>query len=343
MDDASGLAGRLREGSVCLAHASDSQRCTVLVDCPAVNTYSLHNAARILKVTPSRLRYWHRTRLAVPRAPDLPAGAESGTVESEGREYGFRDLVGIKAVLSLLEQGISLRRIRRSVEVLRDRAPEIEDPLVALRLWAEGSARVVVERDGHWMEPDGQMLLTFGAEGAAEAGRVARLQKAVSPGAAGAAEAASAGDCFERGCRLDADPATYAQAIAAYREALALDPDFADAHCNLGAVFYNRGDRDHARRHFERCLRLDPGHVEAHFNLANLLEEDGCNDMALHHYRAGLVSDPFYPDLHINLALLYEKMEMPRNAQEHWKRYLQLEPEGSWADVAKLRIERERD
>jgi tetratricopeptide (TPR) repeat protein len=285
-----------------------------------VSTYSLQNAARILKVAPSRLRYWKRTRLAVPRA-----GA------GESSDYAFRDLVGLKAVLSLLEQGISLRRIRRSVEVLRDRAPDIEDPLVALRLWAEGSGRVVVERNGSWMEPDGQLLFGFDSP----AGDVADF------GAAPGEALASAGDHFERGCRLDSDPATYAEAITAYREAIALDPDFADAHCNLGAVYYNRGERDEARRHFERCLRLDPGHVEAHFNLANLLEEEGCNEMALHHYRCGLVADPFYPDLHINLALLYEKMEMRRSAREHWKRYLQLEPTGSWADVAKLRLERE--
>jgi tetratricopeptide (TPR) repeat protein len=290
-----------------------------------VSTYSLQNAARILKVAPSRLRYWKRTRLAVP-------STRVGADPDARADYGFRDLVGLRAVLSLLEQGISLRRIRRSVEVLRHRAPEIEDPLAALRLWAEGSERVVVERDGSWMEPDGQLLLGLEPEPAA----VSSLEPAAEP-------QPSAGDHFERGCRLDADPATYGQAVEAYREALVADPDFADAHCNLGAVFYNRGDREDARRHFERCLRLDPGHVEAHFNLANLLEEEGCNEMALHHYRSGLVADPFYPDLHINLALLYEKMEMRRSARDHWRRYLQLEPDGSWSEVAKLRLEHEED
>ena len=79
--------------------------------------------------------------------------------------------------------------------------------------------------------------------------------------------------------------------------------------------------------------------MEAHFNLANLLEEDGCNDMALHHYRAALASDPLNPDLHINLALLCEKLDLTAKACEHWRRYLQLEPEGSWSEMAKLRLE----
>ena len=296
-----------------------------VVDSAPVSTYSLQNAARILKVRSSRLRYWKRTRLAVPRA--------AGAGEESASDYAFGDLVGLKAVLSLLEQGISLRRIRRSVELLRDRAPDIEDPLAALRLWAEGSERVVVEREGRWMEPDGQVLLGFEASAPRALGAVASIEVAAS------GPEVSAADHFERGCHLDADPATYEEAIAAYREALELDPDFADAHCNLGAVFYNRGERNDARRHFERCLRVDPGHVEAHFNLANVLEEEGCNEMALHHYRTGLVADPFYPDLHINLALLYEKLEQSWQAAEHWRRYLQLEPEGSWSEVAKLRLE----
>ena len=300
-----------------------------------MSTYTLQNAARILKVAPSRLRYWKRTRLAVPRAAAKSRDARQV-------DYEFRDLVGLRGVLALLEQGISLQRIRGAVEVLRDRLPEIEDPLVALRLWAEGSERMVVEHDGRWMEPDGQILLGFdaGERTSATADDVASIGT-LDPCDALEPEP-SAGDHFERGCRLDSDPATYGQAIEAYGSALAIDRDFADAWCNLGAVHYNRGERDDARRHFERCLRLDPSHVEAHFNLANQLEEEGCNEMALHHYRAGLVADPFYPDLHINLALLYEKMDMQRAAREHWKRYLQLEPEGSWSEVARLRLDRDQ-
>ena len=115
----------------------------------AVNQYSLRNAARILKVSPSRLRYWERTELMGPRAGEGSS------------EFDFRDLVSVKGVLSLLEKGISLQRIRRSVEVLREHLPDIEDPLVALRLWAEGSERMVVEHDGVLVEPNGQMVLDF--------------------------------------------------------------------------------------------------------------------------------------------------------------------------------------
>ena len=303
-----------------------------------VTTYSLPNAARILKVAPSRLRYWKRTRLTLPRV-DPAKGESPGEGPADSSDYEFRDLVGIRAVLSLLDQGISLRRIRRSVEYLRDTVPEIEDPLAALRLWSGASRRVVVEHEGRLIEPDGQLLLGFGFasdERARPAGVASIRQERTTP--AVPAPADSAGEWFERGCQLDSDASTRTAAVDAYRSAIELAPDFADAHCNLGALFYNSGDRVEARRSFERCLRLEPTHVEAHFNLANLLEQEACDEMAMHHYRAALDADPFYPDLHINLALLCEKLAYHTRARRHWKRYLQLEPEGSWAEVARLRL-----
>ena len=71
----------------------------------------------------------------------------------------------------------------------------------------------------------------------------------------------SAAQWFERGCALDADPTTQAEAIEAYRCALAADPRFADAHCNLGSVYYSQDRRECARRSFERALAANPRHL----------------------------------------------------------------------------------
>jgi tetratricopeptide (TPR) repeat protein len=292
-----------------------------------VAPYSLGHAARILRVSPGRLRYWERTallRLHRSRPPEAPPALE------------FRDLVCLKTVLGLIDQGIPLRSIRRSVEMLRERMPELEDPLGQLRLWAEGSPQLVVDCDGRVLEPDGQLLLDFRAGGEPGAA-LARLEPS------GAEEGdGSALDWFERGCALDADPATYAEATLAYERALAIDPEFADARCNLGAVLYNRGRREEARCCFERCLEREPRHVEAHFNLANLCEEEDADERALRHYRAALDADPLYADLHVNLALLYEKLGLPRHGREHWRRYLQLDPQGAWAEVARQRTAEDR-
>lgn len=287
--------------------------------------YSARDVSRILGVSPARLRTWERTGLV--RASLPPAAQDAEPV------FAFRDLVGIKSVLALLGHGIPLRRIRATVERVRARLPEVPEPIGALRIWIEGSRRVVVRHAGRLVEPDGQIVLDLGPQ---ETDGALPLALRRAPGEA--PEPSTAADWFERGCSLDTARATWGEAIAAYERAIALEPGFADAHCNLGTVYYNQGRRALARACYERALELDPDHVEAHFNVANLLEEEERNEAALQHYKAAMRADPMYADVQLNLALLYEKLGLRRKAREHWRRYLQLDPGGAWADIARKHL-----
>jgi len=296
-----------------------------------VTEFSLGHAARILKVSPRRLRYWQQTELFTQPPP-----------ESDEDGYAFRDLVCLRTIVSLLDKGIPLQRIRRNLDMLRARLPEMDDPAAALRLWGEHSDRIVVRRDGRFEDAGGQLLLEFEerSEDAVEGGAsVSELASGES--ADGVTSLRDAAAWFEHGCALDAEPGRWEDAIEAYEKALALEPGYVDAICNIGAIRYNQGRGAEARKAFEACLALDTDHVEGNFNLANVLEEGGEDERALGHYLRALAGDPLYPDLHINLALLYEKLSRSANALDHWRRYLQLDPRGSWAEVARLRMARE--
>ena len=295
-----------------------------------MSTYSLRDAARILKVSPGRLRYWTRTELFSAAGVDAKA--------LEGRGLGFSDLVVARAVLALLKQGISLQQIRRGLDSVQSDAVESNSPLSALRPSQQGERRLLVRAGDAWVEPGGQGVLDF--EGPEEAlGGVETLDSAKN----NEAHQNDSEGLFTKGCALDGDPATYEEAIQCYREAVELDPQFADCHCNLGAVYYNRGERGPAREAFVRCLDLEPHHVEANFNLANLLEEEGDDHGALRHYKVALAAAPLYADLQINLALLYEKMGEDGRARKHWGRYLQLDSAGVWSDLARLRLAPQKD
>jgi len=290
-----------------------------------VTAYSLPDAARFFGITPARLRYWERNALVRPSAGQADAPA-----------FGFRDLVCIKAILVLLDHGVPLRRIRRTVEAVRERIPELDQPVAQLRVWIDGSERVVVRYGDALYEPSGQMVIDFTLSPACS-DDVAPLRRPDLPAAEPDPETAL--EWFERGCRLDARPESFDEAADAYRRALAADPDFADAHCNLGAIHHQRDQRDAARACYEEALRRDALHVEANLNLAGMLEEENRCEAALSHYKAALRADPLRTDAHLATALLYEKLGVHRRAREHWRRYLQCAPAGAWAEIAKKRVE----
>ncbi len=66
------------------------------------------------------------------------------------------------------------------------------------------------------------------------------------------------------------------EAAARYRKALALRPDYAEAHHNLGKVLVAQWQFSQAAAQFEQVMALEPDNVEAEISLATcyLLEGD---------------------------------------------------------------------
>lgn len=86
-------------------------------------------------------------------------------------------------------------------------------------------------------------------------------------------------------------------AAASYHRALALKPDYAEAHNNLGAILQLQGNSNAALASYERAVALDPGFSQPYLNLGRLLESLGnpaaaaaCYHRALEH---GIEPDTF--------------------------------------------------
>src|SRR6185369_13235163 len=56
--------------------------------------------------------------------------------------------------------------------------------------------------------------------------------------------------------------------VAAYRKALQINPDSAEAHNNLGNLLRSMGELKLAKTHLEKALALRPGYTDAQANLA---------------------------------------------------------------------------
>ena len=81
-------------------------------------------------------------------------------------------------------------------------------------------------------------------------------------------------------------------------KALKADPDFADAHLELGTTAYRMGEIDTAKQEFEQALKLDPKLTIAWSNLASLLFHQKAHDEAEIAARHGLEAVPTDAKLH---------------------------------------------
>lgn len=289
---------------------------------PTGDLYSRAEVSRLFGIPESRLRYWDRTGFLSP-------SAQHGV----RRRYTFQDLIGIRTAKAMLEKGVPLRRVRKSLEALRTALPDVVRPLSELRVIADGR-RVVVRDDKALFEPrTGQLVIDFEVrELRDEVVRVLR-PRAIDP-----ARRRAAYEAYLEGCRLDEDEATFDRAEAAYRKAIALDPSLANALTNLGNLRFRRGDAVEAKHLYERALAIDPEQPEAWYNLGFLAFEHGEMMEAAHLFNRAIGSDPSFADAHFNLAMTLEELGRTREARMHWQAYLELEPTGPWAEIAKKHL-----
>lgn len=101
-----------------------------------VEYFRSKEVVEILGVTRRQLQYWAQTDLVRP----------SQRTRGGHHRYTFEDLVALKATARLIEAGVSVQRIRKSVRALRQLLPSVERPLSELVLVATGDV-VLVFRD----------------------------------------------------------------------------------------------------------------------------------------------------------------------------------------------------
>ena len=286
---------------------------------PREGLYTVAEVARLFGYKPSRLRYWHRSGLLGPSA------------RVAGRNYyTFQDLVGVRAAKGLLEQGVPLQQVRRSVESLREAFPKTTRPLSELRVLADGRMVVVQDDAGTYEPTTGQAVLDFRIDGLES--DVIRLLHFDHD------DRSRAYEHYLEGCRFDEDEQTYDQAEQAYQKALSLDPTLSNALTNLGNLEYRRDQLEVAEDYYRRALECDPEQPEALYNLGFLHFERDEVDTAILAFRTALKSDPSFSDAHFNLAMALEERGEWADARPHWQQYLALEPEGAWADIAKTHL-----
>jgi tetratricopeptide (TPR) repeat protein len=87
-------------------------------------------------------------------------------------------------------------------------------------------------------------------------------------------------------------------AVAAFTEALGLEPDNVNARVTLARALYLMGDPQGAAAQLREALGRDPNQALALYLMGALLEEQGDEEGALDHYRRALETDPQHGGAH---------------------------------------------
>lgn len=263
------------------------------------NGYDIREVAEILDLPARRVRAWLRGGWLEP------ARGPGGRLR-----LSFRDLALLRRIRDLEASRVPPRRVRRALDRLRS-VGERDLPLV---LRSRRGELVVREGDALWSAESGQCLLDFETP---TPGPVVEL-----PSDDAAERRRRARAWFEAAGELErCDPE---RARDAYARALEDDPDYADAHLNLGCLEHERGDAAAAERHYRAALRQRPGDPVALFNLGVALEDAGRDGDAREAYLSALDGDPAHAEAHFNLARLCERRGDPAAALRHWTAYRRL-------------------
>lgn len=89
-----------------------------------------------------------------------------------------------------------------------------------------------------------------------------------------------------------------------YQKAIQEESCVPDAHCNLGIIESQKGNVTKAFDYFTTSLKHDPRHAEAHYNLGNLYFEVSDYKLAQVHYEIAGQIAPSFANVFFNLALV---------------------------------------
>jgi tetratricopeptide (TPR) repeat protein len=297
------------------------------VPAPATKqAYSREEVRRLLDVSERQLRSWEKQKFV-----------------SASGSFTFSDMLALRTLIGLRESKIPATQIRKALDALRARLRDVNNPLTELKIYSRGK-KIQVQFAGQRMEPiSGQLLLDFDE---AEISKLLSFPGQTSRENVGARKHKSrieAEHWFEKGLELEQTGAPMEEIIEAYRKAAEIDPTSAGALVNLGTVYFNARNWREAEQHYRKALEVDSHYALAYFNLGNLYDEKGDRSEALAHYLSAIRFQSNYADAHYNVALLYQSTGQPLKAMGHWKHYLKLDPNSSWASIARRELAKLKD
>jgi tetratricopeptide (TPR) repeat protein len=114
------------------------------------------------------------------------------------------------------------------------------------------------------------------------------------------------------------------EAESEYREAVRLNPNFAEAHTNLGNLLGDLKREEEAVNEYKEAIRINPNYAEAHSSLGSLLQDLKRGQEAEKEHREAILINPNLAEAHYNLGNLLEDLNRVEEAENEYKEAIRI-------------------
>ncbi len=281
--------------------------------------------SQMLKISVHQIRRWERLGLiqAVSHVCRLPF-------------FDFQEVASARRLAALIDAGVPVKEIQLSLAQLERVVGVGARPLAQLEILASGRHLLYRDQEGRLKTAGGQRLFDFD-------GLPAELpvcdDRLIHPAAAPVDRSGwSANDWFEEGRRL-ADEGELAGAVEALRMSLMEDPDAPEVQFHLAEALYRQGNLPGALERYHVAVELDHNYIEAWTQIGCLFFEQGQLAPAIDAFDIALDIHSDYPDAHLHKAEALHQAGRTSEAAVHWRKYLEFDQTGPWAEAARKRLE----
>ena len=114
-------------------------------------------------------------------------------------------------------------------------------------------------------------------------------------------------------------------AVNSYEKVIAINPDFPEAHYNLGNTLRELGQFETAIKSYEKVIAIKPDNADVHFNLGDTLRELGQLDEAVKCYKKAISIKVDFAYAHNNLGVSLKKLGQVDEAVKCYEKAISIE------------------
>jgi tetratricopeptide (TPR) repeat protein len=130
-----------------------------------------------------------------------------------------------------------------------------------------------------------------------------------------------------------------------YKKAIALAPQEASYYNNFALALARGNKFEEMQQQLDKAVQLDPtGAGRYYYNMGAVLTNSGQTDAACQAFQKAIGADPNYADAHYQMGICLTgkavakpdgSLTFPEGTQQAFQKYLELKPDGPFAESAK--------